>query len=131
MSDVPERIATGDPAATPRIQKRGEAKRERPIFREERDGWSVIVTPIELGRKVSFEVRADFRGPTLPEFEHSRREQAERRETWQTPDAEGAQAVARAATDRLRAGDRDLFLPAIAAELGHEKPPAGWPEGLT
>lgn len=128
MGDIPR----GDPDATPRIGKRSEAKRERPIFQERREDWSVVVTPItgvsHSRSGVSFEVQAEFTGRILESFETARRSPSRRRETWHTPDAEAATRTARAVCDLLRAGDRDVFIPEVAHELGFEARAAGWPE---
>jgi hypothetical protein len=129
MGEIPR----ADPAATPRMGKRYEAKREAPIFEKRGDDWSVIVTPISgvshSRRGVSFEVQAEFTGPIQECFEAQRRRTSRRRETWHTPEPEAARRVAVATTARLKHGDRDLFLPQIAYELGLEDRAAGWPDG--
>lgn len=108
------KIPRGDPASTPRKGYQGSSKRGAPLFREAQYGWKVEVTPI--GGE-AFEVRAEFDGEQLPAFEASRNQTVRRTEVDNYTDAALARGVAAAAVEQLRAGDRDLFLPAIAERL--------------
>lgn len=137
MGDIPR----SDPASTPRIGHGGDTERLRPIFRVDQYGRKVEVTPLGggaagegralngggEGNRTTFEVRAEFKGPALPGFEASRAQRVTRVETWNTRDRDLALAVARRADELLRAGFpkgpesvgvEDIYLPAIAVELG-------------
>jgi hypothetical protein len=120
-----------DPAATPRIGFAGAAKRDRPIFSEVREAWQVEVTPLpDLaagdgrslngaagGPRVSFEVRAEYFGRALGEFEVGRQQRVKRIEQDSFRDQQLALAVAQRVVEMLRAGEDDIFLPKIAAEF--------------
>lgn len=114
MGDIPR----ADPDATPRMGKRGEARREKSIFRETGDEWLVEVTPLRVGRAgYTFEVRAEFPAAVLPEFRFDQNERVRRSAEHYIVDAELARRVAVDVARRLAAGERDIFLPKVEAEL--------------
>lgn len=114
MGEIPR----ADPAATPRVAKRGEARRETPVFRVVGDEWLVEVTPIEDRRYgVRFEVRAEYPSAVLPEFLFSRNECVRRCVEHYIADHDLALRVAQRTEELLARGSRDIFLPRVEAEV--------------
>jgi hypothetical protein len=99
----------GDPATAPRMPLRGDARREHPIVHEENVGpWhgEVTVTPIvRLDRAAFFEIAAAWgpgpNGQDVPGLTGLPTHRAV--DVAAVGDAEGAERVARAAVDALRA----------------------------
>lgn len=123
MGEIPR----ADPASSPRIASGGEATRGRPIYLEESTAppWKVEVVPLEhvVGEhliaaarpRATFEVRAEFMGRGLEEFE-GYSGPVHRAETWTTDDQARARAVAISATELLRAGKEPVLI-TIAAKF--------------
>lgn len=117
MGEIPR----ADPASTPRIGMAGETIRARPIFLEESSfpPWKVEVVPLEhtLGEhliagsrpRASFEVRVEFEGDGLEEFEPYDGK-VRRVESWSTTDQARARAVAIGAVEMLRAGKEPVLI---------------------
>lgn len=126
----PARPDLPEPGAAPRIGNSGAKEREKPILHEQGDDWSVDITPLtgsggsvgvgaSLGGgrhrpRATFEIRAEYVGTGLPPWSIPN---TTRIELFHTEDVELAQAVAAAAADRLRAGERDILLNVFAEQL--------------
>lgn len=117
---------------TPRIGKRGDVVRERPLV-DQRGGFSdtdrfhVTLTPLrgaggfgaELGGgrlkpRAIFEVRAEYIGTGLPEF--GSQPGTKRIEHYNTEDQELAEEVTRRIVAALRDGRRDLLINKIVEQ---------------
>jgi hypothetical protein len=117
-----------DPGASPRQDFRGEAARERPIYEQESIGpWRgrVAATPVvRLDREPYFEVIAEWgpgpNGEDVPGL--FGQPSAHAIDTAAVADAAGAERIARAAVDALRAPGPGrlppVSLPALAKQFG-------------
>jgi hypothetical protein len=121
-----------DPASKPRLTKSGKQLREKPIYRQaggvDLEQWEVEVTPltgassvgrgIDAGRlkpRALFEVRAAYYGPGLPEF--GSQPNTRLIPHTHTEDEELAQAIARALTEQLRGGRREIDIVELARDV--------------
>lgn len=120
------------PASTGRLAKTGRQERDRPIYSQKGGegygAWEVEVTPLvattHIGRGIDsgrlkpravFEIRAAYYGPGLPEF--GSQPNTRMIPHTHTESDELALAIARAIESQLRAGKRDLDVPAIARDV--------------
>lgn len=144
MSDDkhPERVTLSHPSTSPRKHKTASQQREKPIYhqtagsREDFTQWEVTVTPLRdtthVGRaltggrlkpRATFEVRAAYYGPGLPEFgsqpntrliPHTHAE-----------DSELALAIARRVEGLLRKGERDFDFMGLARDIEERREGGG------
>lgn len=121
-----------DPASSARLTKTGKQERDRPVYAEKGgedfNAWEVEVTPLvgttHTGRgidaarikpRATFEVRAAYYGPGLPEF--GSQPNTRLIPHTHTEDEELAVAIARTLAHLLRAGKRELDIVQVSLDV--------------